>query len=132
MEELKDKEENHKKIMAIDNKDEWELDKGLYRKVLERIKKKGKRMFNLLNKAGEKYKDSVNLYIRKIIKKEQIPFQFSYTSLVPIWKKKGSALDFKMMRFIHSKEWEARLCEAIVTEHMKPNIVKACLLCSPY
>ena len=38
--------------MAIDNKDEWELDKGLYRKVLERIKKKGKRMFNLLNKAG--------------------------------------------------------------------------------
>ena len=50
MEELKDKEENHKKIMAIDNKDEWELDKGLYRKVLERIKKKGKRMFNLLTK----------------------------------------------------------------------------------
>ena len=32
-----------------------------------------------------------------------------------------------MMRFVHSKEWEARLCEAIVTEHMKPNIVKACL-----
>ena len=28
-EELKEKEENHKKIMAIDNKDEWELDKGL-------------------------------------------------------------------------------------------------------
>ena len=31
-----------------------------------------------------------------------------------------------MMRFVHSKEWEARLCEALVTEHMKPNIVKAC------
>ena len=73
--DLKDKEENHKKIMAIDNKDEWELDKGLYRKVLERIKKKGKRMFNLLNKAGEKYKDSVYLYMRKIIKKNQIPIQ---------------------------------------------------------
>ena len=40
--------------------------------------------------------------MRKIIKKEQIPFQFSYTSLVPI------------------------LCEAIVTDHMKPNIFKAC------
>ena len=36
--------------MAIDNKDRWELDKGLYRKVQEIIK-------NLLNKAGEKYKD---------------------------------------------------------------------------
>ena len=42
MEELKDKEENHKKIMAIDNKNEWKLDKGLYRKVLKSIKKKEK------------------------------------------------------------------------------------------
>ena len=67
MEELKDKKENHKKIMSIDNKDEWELDKGLYIEVLERMKKKGKRMFNLLNKAGEKYKDSLYLYMRKII-----------------------------------------------------------------
>ena len=41
-------------------------------------------------------------------------------------EKKGSALDLKMMRFVHSKEWKARLCEAIVTENMKPNIVKAC------
>ena len=38
-EELKEKEENHKKIMGINKKDEWELDKKLYRKVLERIKK---------------------------------------------------------------------------------------------
>ena len=101
MEELKDKEENNKKIMAIDNKDKWELDKGLDRNVLKRIKKKGKKMFNLINKAGEKYKDSlVYLYMRKIIKKEQILLQFRYTSLVPIWEKKGSALDLKMMRFI--------------------------------
>ena len=40
MEELKDKEENHKNIMTIDNNDEWELYKGLYRKVLERIQNK--------------------------------------------------------------------------------------------
>ena len=33
-EELKDKEENHKKIMAIDNKDEWELEKRLNRKAI--------------------------------------------------------------------------------------------------
>ena len=40
-------------------------------------------------------------------------------------EKKGMALDLKTMRFIHSKEWKALLCEGIVTEHMKPNIVKA-------
>ena len=46
-------EENRKFIMNKDNKDEYELDKPLYYKVLKRIKEKGKRMFDLLNKSGE-------------------------------------------------------------------------------
>ena len=59
---------------------------GIRQRTIERIKNKGKRM---LNKAGEKYKDSVYLYMRKIIEKETIPLQFSNTSLVPIWGEKG-------------------------------------------
>ena len=31
-----------------------------------------------------------------------------------------------MMRYIHSKEWDARLIDALITEHMKPNITEAC------
>ena len=31
-----------------------------------------------------------------------------------------------MMRYIHTKYWDAKLCEALVTEHMKEKIVKAC------
>ena len=27
---------------------------------------------------------------------------------------------------IHTKLWDAKLCEALVTKHMKPKIVKAC------
>ena len=49
-------EENHKRIMVKENKDEYELDKDLYNKVLKRIRYKGKRMFDLLNKSGEIYK----------------------------------------------------------------------------
>ena len=45
-------EENHKKVMGKYNKDENELDKALYNKVLKRISDKGKRMFNLLNKSS--------------------------------------------------------------------------------
>ena len=30
------------------------------------------------------------------------------------------------MRYIHTKLWDAKLCEALVTRHMKPKIVKAC------
>ena len=52
--ELKDKEENHNKIMAIDNKDEWELDKGLIQKSSRKKKKKGKKMFKLRNNWEKK------------------------------------------------------------------------------
>jgi hypothetical protein len=31
-----------------------------------------------------------------------------------------------MMRYIHTKHWDAKLCEALVTKHMKPTIVEAC------
>ena len=43
-----------------------------------------------------------------------------------IWKKKGSALDLNQMRYIHTKLWDAKLCEALVTRNMKGKIVKAC------
>ena len=39
---------------------------------------------------------------------------------------KALSLDLKIRRFVHSKEWEARLCEGLMSEHMKPRIVKAC------
>merc|ERR1712102_19788 len=31
-----------------------------------------------------------------------------------------------MMRFIHGRDWRSRLCDKIVTDKMKPDIVKAC------
>ena len=31
-----------------------------------------------------------------------------------------------MMRYIHTKHWDAKLYEALVTKHMKPKIVEAC------
>ena len=119
-------ERNHKDIMNKDNKGEYELDKPLYYKVLKRIKEKGKRMFDLLNRSGDKYKEVIFWYMKKIISTENTPIAFSYTTLIPIWKKKGSALDLNMMRYVHTKIWEAKLCEALVTEHMKEKIVKAC------
>ena len=30
------------------------------------------------------------------------------------------------MRYVHMKSWQAKLCEAIVTETMKEDIVNAC------
>ena len=57
-------------------------------------------MFDPINKAGSRYKEAIMKYMSKIIDTESIPNAFSKTVLIPIWKKKGSALDLNMMIYI--------------------------------
>ena len=116
----------HEKVMKETDKDSYELKKDLFNEVLESLKKKDKGMFKLLNKSGKKYKDAIYYYMRRIFKQEEIPIMFQITWLIAIWKRKGSALDLNMMRYIHTKLWDAKLCEALVTKHMKPKKVDAC------
>ena len=77
----------------------WELDQPLFKKVVDRIKKKGKQVYKLYVKSGIKYKEAVK-YMAKLIETEQISLCFTITVLTPIWKKKGSALDLN--NAIHS------------------------------
>ena len=65
-------------------------------------------MFALLTKAGPKFKGAFYYYAARIISTEDIPDKFDITRLFPIWKRKGRALDLNMMRYIHSKDWDAR------------------------
>ena len=53
-------------------------------------------------------------------------FDLLNTTLILIWNKKWWALDLNMMKYVHAKIWEAELCEALVTDHMKEKIVVAC------
>ena len=84
----------HDKIMNKGDIDSWNLSRELYNRVLKRIKEKGKKMFDLLNKSGES--GAIYLYMCKIINSENIPFEFSAKSLIPIWKKKGSAANTRV------------------------------------
>ena len=102
------------------------LDKKLYKTVIKDIKKKNKGMFKLFNNAGNKYRKAIYQYMNRIIRDEKPPAAFALTWLIAIWKKKGSALDLNQMRYIHTKLWDAKLCEALVTRNMKGKIVKAC------
>ena len=95
--------------------DSWELEEPIFKKVIDKIKKKGKKVYILFTKAGNKYKNAIFQYMKKLIKTEQVPGCFKETSLTQIWKKKGSALDLNNMRFIHMREWRSKLLESIVT-----------------
>ena len=101
-EELRGNIKRHNAIMSKDNSDQ-ELEWDTYTKVLKRIKSKGKKMFDLLNKAGREYKVAIFHYMRRILKEEVIPHSFRKTWLLGIWKRKGSALDLNMMRYVHLK-----------------------------
>ena len=68
-------------------------------------------MDHLLSKAGRKYIDVIVWYMKRIVKWEFFPSAYSTTRLIAIWKRKGPALDLNMMRFVHSREWEAGLCK---------------------
>ena len=108
-----------------DEEDKWELSLDIFDSVTRKIKIKGKKMFDMLNKAGHDYKMATFKLMKRLIEKEEIPRQYDYTCLTQIWKKKGSALDLNMMRFIHLKFWRAKLLEGLITAKMKDKIVES-------
>ena len=123
LEEINNKKIAHEEIMSKNDTDSWQLDWETYLKVCTKIKQKNKNMYKTFNKAGDKYKFALFLYMKKLIALEQIPSTFWLTTLIQIWKKKGSALDLNNMRFIHMRMWHCKLLEALITEKMKNNIV---------
>ena len=123
--EILDKQKNHDDIMKQEDKEVWSLKLEAYRKVVEKIKLKNKNMFKYFIKSGHMYKGSIFKLMEKMIKMEEIPFKYGNTSLIQIWKKKGSSLDLNNMRFIHMRHWRCKMLEALITEEMKDNIVSA-------
>ena len=61
-------------------------------------------------------------YNEPLINLEQIPETYNYTKLFGLWKGNDSELNLNTMRYIHGKEWDAKLLNALVAERMKPKI----------
>ena len=120
---IEEKKEKHEEIMNQVT-DDWELGWSSFIEVVNKLGAKGKRLYWLLTKAGVNYKFAIFSYLKQIVKKEEIPERFLDTKLTMIWKKKGSPLDLNNMRFIHGKEYRARVLEAVVVENMKKKIIE--------
>ena len=68
---------------------------GYVQQGVKEDKSKGKKMFNLLNKAGREYKVAIFHFMRRILKEEVIPYSFRKTWLLGIWKRKRLSIGFK-------------------------------------
>ena len=76
-------------------------------------------MFRHINKAGDDFRDALFDYMTNFTFNELVPDTYDYTKLFVLWKQKGTELDLNMMRYIHGKEWDAKLFEALASERMK-------------
>ena len=92
--------------------------------VLRKFEEKKSATYDFITKAGLKFKLSILKLCRRFLSKENFPKKFNLTTLIQL-PKKGSAQLLDNKRFIHIKDWLARLVEALTVKPMKAEIFKA-------
>ena len=114
----------HDMRMIIDTeKEEEELSMEDFHKIILHFKKKGKDSYNFITKSGNSLKNTIFTICQKIWESENIPSQWEETTLIQLFKGKGSRENLDFYRFIHSKPWLPKLFEGIVVQKMKINLV---------
>ena len=103
----------------------WDLDQSTFNKVVDKTRKKWKKVYIIFTNAGYSSSRALVEYMNKLIEYEGVPSCFLKTSLTQIWKRKGSTLDSNNMRFIHMRQWQSKLLEALITKIMKDDIINA-------
>ena len=79
--------------------------------------------YDLLLNAGKNYKTAIYKLCKRIIDNEDIPDGFRTTTLIMIWKRKGSMDVLRNNRFLHMKSVLARTVDAIVVKEMKSTLI---------
>ena len=67
------------------------------------------------DKAGEGFIYAMYIYMSHLMNNKLVPDTYDYTTLFGLWKRKGSKLDLNMARYIHGKELDTKLLEALVS-----------------
>ena len=59
-----------------------------------------------------------------MIEEENFPKRFDETKLQQLWKKKGVCEDLNKHRYLHIKDWLPRLCESLIVDKTKKDIIE--------
>ena len=122
---IKLKEKVHALRMRTKELDrEYEITEEEYFFTLWKFKTKNSATYHFITKAGHKFQLAILNLCRRFIENETFPKRFNLTTLIQL-PKKGSAQELNNKRFIHMKEWLARLVEALTVQPMKEDIFEA-------
>ena len=94
-----------------------------FNKIIKKFEANKKKTYDFIVKAGDNFKDAIFKLCKAMIENEKFPDSFDCTTLHQIYKGKGIKEDLSNSRFIHSKTWLPRTCEAMVVDMMKTQII---------
>lgn len=105
---------------VIDEREE--ISEEDFDEAIKKFKKKNKKAYNYIVKAGDSFKEGIFKFMERIHLEENLPSSWENTVLVQIYKGKGARELLENNRYIHSKHWKPKLYEAMVVAKSKPLI----------
>lgn len=87
-----------------------------FRNMLKKFKDSRKRSYHFITKAGKMFQEVIFNMCQKMFSNEMFPNEFQNTILHMIFKGKGRRENLSDNRFIHCKDWFARVAEGLVVE----------------
>ena len=112
-------------IRMLQTDGNFDITEDLFWQVLAKFESKKKKSYDFLTRAGAGFKEAMYKFCKRMNLEEVFPSRFDETILVQLYKKKGPVQQLSSHRFLHMKEWTARLVEALEVEGMKDSILEA-------
>ena len=95
----------------------FEASKDTFDFNITNFKRKGKKNYHFITRAGNKFQNVVFKLCQRFFKEEKFPQSFKETTLHMIYKNnKGRTDILSNHRFIHCKQWLPRVAEGLVVE----------------
>ena len=107
------------------NDGEFVVSEESFEEVMSDLERKNKRSYDFIVKADKSYKIAIFGLCKRILEKEEIPLRFYLTMLVQLFKSRGSPQELTNFRYLHLKHYLPRVCESLVVNEMKDDIVEA-------
>ena len=104
---------------------DYEVTEEIFWKVIDKLESKKKKTYEFLTKASKAFKEVFFKFCLRMHLEEKFPSRFDQTVLVQLYKHKGPLHAFSSHRYLHIKEWAARLMESLEVQGMRDTILDA-------
>ena len=121
---IKGKREVHNARMEERLESDIEYNEEMLKETLRMLKKKSGKKYQFILKSGSSLINALNKLYSVVWKTEKTPEAWRETLIVQAWKGKGDKADLSNIRHLHLKQDIQKVFSHMVTNLIKPIIVK--------